>query len=82
MYLACMYVCMYAHYECAWCPQRLEEGTGSPGTGVTGGFKPRSSGRTAASALNCWAIPLTSGFLSQGFMQLRLVSSLLLSCCR
>lgn len=38
-YLACMYVCMYAHYECAWCPQRLEEGTGSPGTGDTGGWE-------------------------------------------
>lgn len=29
---------MYVHYLCAWCPQRLEKGIGSPGTAVKGVF--------------------------------------------
>lgn len=28
---------MSVHHMCAWCPQRPEEGDGSPGTGATGG---------------------------------------------
>lgn len=35
--LFCMYECLcdYAHHVHALCTQRLEEGIGSPGTGVT-----------------------------------------------
>lgn len=31
--------CMSMH-TCAWDPQRLKEGAGSPGTGAVGGFEP------------------------------------------
>ena len=31
-------VCRHTH--CVWCPQRLEDGTGSPETGVADGCEP------------------------------------------
>lgn len=39
MCLIILPACMYVNHVYAWCPQRSDEGVGSPGTGVTGGFK-------------------------------------------
>lgn len=39
MCLIILPACMYVNHVYAWWPQRSGEGVGSPGTGVTGGFK-------------------------------------------
>jgi hypothetical protein len=35
MYMSVLSACVSVHHMHAWCPQRPEEGIGSPGTGVT-----------------------------------------------
>ena len=37
MYMGILPVYMYVYYVHAWCPQRPEEGTRAPGTGVKDG---------------------------------------------
>lgn len=32
--------CMYVHHVCTWTPERSEEGTGSPATGIIDGYEP------------------------------------------
>lgn len=39
MYMGVLLACTSVH-QCIWYPQRLEDGTGSPGTGVADGCEP------------------------------------------
>lgn len=68
------FTCVCVVYE--WYPQKPEEGTGSPGPGVTGGYQPRVDGGDPAQVLynssQCSELmshlssPKSSAFLNEG----------------